>query len=130
MAQTKKKRSTKHRGNAAGVVESRGRTGRKLSDDERKPGGKKDPKQARMDRLNRPPTWKGAAQRSLIAVVVFAAVLILFFKQKPAATISLAGFLMILYVPLSYYTDLVLYRRRQKKQLEQRAGGAKPKPRG
>jgi len=29
MAQTKRKRQTKHRGNAAGVVESRGRTGRK-----------------------------------------------------------------------------------------------------
>jgi hypothetical protein len=29
MAQTRRKRQTKHRGNAAGVVESRGRTGRK-----------------------------------------------------------------------------------------------------
>ena len=29
MAQTKRKRQTKHRGNAAGEVESRGRTGRK-----------------------------------------------------------------------------------------------------
>ena len=35
MAQTKKKRSTKHRGNAAGVVEARGRTGRKLTDEEK-----------------------------------------------------------------------------------------------
>ena len=35
MAQTKKKRSTKHRGNAAGGVESRGRTGRKLTAEER-----------------------------------------------------------------------------------------------
>ena len=29
MAQTKRKRQTKHRGNAAGVIETRGRTGRK-----------------------------------------------------------------------------------------------------
>ena len=29
MAQTRRKRQTKHRGNAAGFVESRGRTGRK-----------------------------------------------------------------------------------------------------
>ena len=36
MAQTKKKRSTKHRGNAAGVVEARGRTGRKLTEDEKR----------------------------------------------------------------------------------------------
>ena len=29
MAQTRRKRQTKHRGNAAGVIEARGRTGRK-----------------------------------------------------------------------------------------------------
>ena len=33
--QTKRKRRTKHRGNAAGMVETRGRTGRKLTDGER-----------------------------------------------------------------------------------------------
>ena len=35
MAQTKRKRQTKHRGNAAGVVESRGRTGRKPTEAEK-----------------------------------------------------------------------------------------------
>ena len=34
MAQAKKKRNSKHRGNAAGVVETRGRTGRPLSERE------------------------------------------------------------------------------------------------
>ena len=38
MAQTKRKRQTKHRGNAAGVVEARGRTGRKPTAAEK--GGK------------------------------------------------------------------------------------------
>ena len=36
MAQTRKRRQTKHRGNAAGMVEARGRTGRKPTDAERK----------------------------------------------------------------------------------------------
>src|SRR6266516_1140874 len=36
MAQTKRKRRTKHRGNAAGAIESRGRTGRKPTPEERK----------------------------------------------------------------------------------------------
>ncbi len=112
MAQTRKKRSTKHRGNAAGVVENRGRTGRKLSDDERKPGAKR----PREDRFNRPPSWRGAANRSLIAVVIFVAVLILFFKQNASAAIALGGFLLLLYIPLSYYTDLWLYRRRMAKK--------------
>ena len=34
MAQTKKKRNSKHRGNAAGIVETRGRTGRPLNERE------------------------------------------------------------------------------------------------
>ncbi len=127
MAQTKKKRSTKHRGNAAGVVETRGRTGRRPTEAERSQAAKRDPRQARLDRLNRPPTWKSAAQRSLIAVALFIAVLVLFFKQPAPATISLGAFLLVLYIPMSYYTDLWLYRRRQRKQLEQRAGAGKPK---
>ena len=36
MAQTKRKRRTKHRGNAAGMVEARGRTGRRLSPEEQR----------------------------------------------------------------------------------------------
>ena len=36
MAQTKRKRRTKHRGNAAGSIEARGRTGRKPNETERK----------------------------------------------------------------------------------------------
>ena len=52
--------------------------------------------------------------------MIFVAVLILFFKQNAAAAIALGGFLLILYIPLSYYTDLWLYRRRQAKKA---AGG-------
>jgi hypothetical protein len=125
MAQAKKKRSTKHRGNAAGVVETRGRTGRKLTEEERKPSaGAKDGRGARGDRFDRPPTWKGAAQRSLIAVMIFVAVLVLLFKQQPATVVSLAAVLLLAYIPMSYYTDLFLFRRRQAKKL---GPGAKPK---
>ena len=122
MAQTRKKRSTKHRGNAAGMVESRGRTGRKLTEGERKTAAKSDSRFARADRFNKPPTWRSAANRSLIAVVIFVAVLILLLKQEPSAAFGLGGFLLIVYIPMSYYTDLWLYRRRQRKE---GAGGDK-----
>ena len=127
MAQTKKKRRTKHRGNAAGVVESRGRTGRKLSDEERKQGAKGKATSSRQDRFNKPPTWRGAANRSLVAVVAFIAILVLLFKQPAQAAISLGAVLLVLYIPLSYYTDQWLYRRRMAKQAQQRAEGGKPK---
>ena len=127
MAQTKKRRSTKHRGNAAGMVEVRGRTGRKLTDDERGASAKGGSKQGRLDRFSKPPSWRGAANRSVVAVVIFVAILVLLFKQSAAAAIALGGFLLILYIPMSYYTDLWLYRRRQRKQLEQRSAAGSTK---
>ena len=126
MAQTKKKRSTKHRGNAAGVVEARGRTGRKLTEDEKRKNaaaaGRNAPK---GDRFDRPPSWRGAAQRSLIAVMIFIAVIVLLFKQEIAPAVALGAVLLIVYIPMSFYTDLWLYRRRQAKQVQ--GDGGKPK---
>jgi Flp pilus assembly protein TadB len=113
MAQTKKKRSTKHRGNAAGVVETRGRTGRKPTDAEKKPAAASG---KRQDRFDRPPTWRGAANRSLIAVVIFVAILVLFFKQTVPASLSLGAVMLLFYIPLSYVTDNALYKRRQRQK--------------
>ena len=115
MAPTKRKRrSTKHRGNAAGMVETRGRTGRKSGPAD----GKTSARQARMDRFAKPPTVRNAVQRSAIAAVVFVAAMILIVHQTVAASIALGGFVLLFYVPLSYYTDLFFYRRRQAKELE------------
>jgi hypothetical protein len=114
VAQTKRKRrSTKHRGNAAGMVETRGRTGRKPTQADRR-------KAARMDRFSKPPTIRSAFQRSSIAALVFVAAMILIVKQSVAASIALGGFVLLFYVPLSYYTDLFFYRRRQAKELQKR----------
>ncbi|MBJ7330072.1 MAG: hypothetical protein JHC95_09265 [Solirubrobacteraceae bacterium] len=113
MAQTRKRRTSKHRGNAAGMVEARGRTGRKPTEDERKSaeGGK-----SRGDRFAQPPTWKGAFQRALIAAALFAVLMLVFFKQvSPVQMIPLLAFMLFVYVPLGYYTDLWIYNRRQKK---------------
>jgi hypothetical protein len=112
---TKRKRRTKHRGNAAGIVETRGRTGRKPGPADRKTAARK----ARMDRFSKPPTLRGAMQRSTIAAVVFIAAMIIIVHQTVAASIALGGFVLLFYVPLSYYTDLFFYRRRQAKELEQ-----------
>jgi len=115
MAQTKKKRRSKHRGNAAGVIESRGRTGRKPTPEERKTADKE---QARRDRLSRPPTWKAATQRAALAAVVFGALLIVAFGQKVGQAVALTGFVFLFYIPLGYYTDAWLYKRRQKSELK------------
>jgi Flp pilus assembly protein TadB len=118
--QTRRKRRTKHRGNAAGMVEARGRTGRKLTDAERGPSGKGSVRmtsQERRDqRLNTPPSWRSAIIKAGIAALLFAVAVTLFFGQPIVGAIGLALFTFLLYVPLSYYTDRLVYRRHQKRK--------------
>lgn len=117
MAQTKRKRRTKHRGNAAGMVEVRGRTGRKLTPAEAKKQGKRGV--IDQARLERPPTWRGAANKAAIATGLFVLIVILVFKEPTGRAVSLGGFMFLLYIPLGYFTDKFIYDRRMRKK----AGG-------
>jgi hypothetical protein len=116
VAQTKRRRRTKHRGNAAGVVEARGRTGRPPTAAEKKRAGGGATTTAREKRLakyDKPPTWRGAFNRAMIAAVLMLLVSLLLLKN-PAAAIGLFPFVLLIYVPMGYYVDLFLYRRRQR----------------
>ena len=116
MAQTRKKRRTKHRGNAAGMVEVRGRTGRKPSEDEKRSSKPQDAAARRRNRMETPPTWRSAFNRAAIATVVFGILVVILFKQEPIQGVMLAGIMLLLYVPLTYYTDMYIHRRFLKKQ--------------
>jgi hypothetical protein len=122
MAQTKRKRRTKHRGNAAGIVEQRGRTSRPPSPEQRKAERKTASRQARMDRYSKPPSWRSAANRALVATLLFVAVVVLAFRQPIQSAIALGGFMLLLYIPIGYFTDTFFYNRRQQ-QLAKRRGG-------
>ena len=111
MAQTKRKRRTKHRGNAAGQVENRGRTSRPATPEQRKAAAR----QARQDRYARPPSWRSAANRAVIATLLFVLVVVLLFDQPIGSAIALGGFMLLIYTPLGYYTDSFFYKRRQAK---------------
>src|SRR3954453_12080219 len=116
MAQTRKKRKSKHRGNAAGAVETRGRTGRKPTTTEKKPKGQQSRGQKRVDRLNKPPSWRSAINRAALAAVILVLLSILAFKQKPAAAFAFAAFALVIYIPMGYSLDRFLYTRRQRAQ--------------
>jgi Flp pilus assembly protein TadB len=124
MAQTKRKRRTKHRGTAAGTIESRGRTGRPPSAEERK---KQDRMTAREKRLNTPPTWRSALTRAGIAAVIVFIFILLTAKGKDKLTTALAFTFvaLVIYIPAGYYLELTLYRRRQRKNLAQGGGSKK-----
>jgi len=115
MAQTKKRRRTKHKGNAAGVVEVRGRTGRKPTTDEKKTV-RQDASVRREERMNRAPTWRAAINRAVISAALFVGLVLLLFHQKIGPAIGLGVFVLIFYIPLGYYTDLFIYRRRLAKK--------------
>ncbi len=127
MAQTKRKRRTKHRGNAAGSVEVRGRTGRASagaqgSTRSTRTGSRSSTSAARERRLARfdkPPTWRGAFLRALTASVLMVLISLVIIR-KPAQAAVLFPLVLLLYVPLSYYTDMFLYRRRQRQKAKNR----------
>jgi hypothetical protein len=126
VAQTKRRRQTKHRGNAAGVVEARGRTGRKPTAAEKSPEGRAKAKaaQAKGNRYDRPPTWSSAFYRAMAAAVVLLLACLLL-GIKSTQVIAFFPLALLMYTPISYYTDLWLYRRRQRNKArkgEQAAG--------
>src|SRR5918998_6195107 len=101
MAQTKRKRRSKHRGNAAGTVETRGRTGRKPTAQERKGSTTS----VREDRRFQQPSWKGAATRAGLASVMLFVLFQLGLageKQSVATSLILAVAAFLVYVPLGY----------------------------
>ncbi|HTA15261.1 MAG TPA: hypothetical protein VK781_10445 [Solirubrobacteraceae bacterium] len=105
-------------------MESRGRTGRKPTTAE-KTGKAGASKEKPVNRLEREPTWRGAFYRAMAAAVVMLLISILLLK-KPNEAIALFPIVLIAYVPISYYTDSWLYRRRQASKARQ-AGGASAK---
>jgi hypothetical protein len=125
MAQTRRKRQTKHRGNAAGVVESRGRTGRKPTAAEKsgKGGDAARAREKQLDRRDRPPTWRGAFYRAMIAAVLMLLVS-LFLVKNATQVAALFPVVLLLYVPISYYTDLWLFTRRQRSKAKRGGGKA------
>ena len=114
MAQTKRKRRSKHRGTPAGTIEARGRTGRRPTAEE----AKQSKDDARRARMLQPPTWRGAAIRAGVA-----ALLLLVFTQLGIGpemplgqSIAIAAFALLLYIPLGYYTDRFMHRRRMARE--------------
>ena len=116
MAQTKRKRHTKHRGNAGGGIVARGRTGRPPSAEERKRVTRDT---RREERLNRKPTWKSSAQRALLAGG-FMFLFLLFLgpksKDRLLAAVVYAVVAMGLYIVLGFYLEMFLWRRRMAKK--------------
>jgi hypothetical protein len=112
VAQTRKKRRRKHRGTQAGTIDRSGRTGRPRTREE----GKKIARERRAERLDRPPTLKGAAQRAAIAAAIFGVLIVALFGRSPAQGAFIAVFMFLIYIPLGFATDKAIHNFRQRRK--------------
>ena len=64
-----------------------------------------------------------------LAAIVFGVLLVLAFETEVRQAIALTGFVFLFYIPLGFYTDQFIYRRRVKQEATKtaRAKAAKPK---
>jgi hypothetical protein len=113
MAQTRKRRRRKHRGTQGGRID-RGRRGRPRNRAEAQSRARS--KKKRPARGENPPTWRGAIQRGILMSVIFVAVLLVL-KRPPAAAGAFGAFMLIFYIPMGFYLDRMMWRRRQRGKL-------------
>lgn len=110
MAQTKKKRSRKHRGTAAGTIEkaAHNRSTKQTS------AAKPSPQAAREARANRPPSWRSAANKAAIAAIVFGVLLVIAFHRPIGEVVIWTVLVFFFYTPLGFWTDRAVYNRRMR----------------
>ena len=109
MAQTRKRRRRKHRGTQGGRVDSR-RRGRPRS---RAEAQSRVRSTRRAPRGENPPTWRGATLRGAMMSAIFVVVLVAL-GRPPALSIAFGAFMLLFYVPMGFYFDRMLWRRRQR----------------
>jgi Flp pilus assembly protein TadB len=131
VAQTKKKRRRKHSGTQAGTVQ-------RWAASDKRPETKAERREAarrrREERLDRKPTLRGSLPRAAIAALIFVAFAILVLGVPPLQGLVLGVVMIAFYVPIGYFMDLFIYRRRQRKKGPptgaQGGGGHRGRPRG
>lgn len=108
MAKTAKKRRRKHRGTQSGRVDRAARRPRSRQEARAQVRARQHAKR------DVPPTWGGAARRAALAAAVFFALVALVFRQPIGAAITLSVFMLGVYIPMGYFFDSFLYRRRHR----------------
>jgi hypothetical protein len=123
MARTtqKRRRRKKRRGTQAGTIDRRGPRGRPRTRAEARSRAKsRTSRRQPVSRQDRVPTWRGAVNRGAIAAGVFLLLLIVLFKQPIPQAISLAAFMLVIYIPMGYYLDRFFYRMRLRREARER----------
>jgi len=122
MAQTKKKRRRKHRGTQGGRIDNSKRP-RPRTREEAKAQARTKRTQPRQTRFDRPPSWRSAAIRGVVAAALFVGLLLLIFKRPVGEALGFGAFMLVFYIPAGYFIDQWVWRRRERAKLRDRSGG-------
>ena len=119
MAKTKRRR--KHRGTQAGTIaRSADSRARRAKGGAARPGdraeARENARRRRTERLDRPPTWRGALNRAAIAASIVAVLGVVVLRNRVPQAIALAAVMLVIYIPLGYGFDAVVYRLRQRRK--------------
>ena len=126
--QTRRRR--KRRGTQSGRIDTRPGRGRPRNREEARQRARARAKQKRGiasgDRRNIvvKPSWRSAANRGVVAALIFLGVLVLILQRPFAQAIALCVFMLALYIPMGYFIDTFVYKRRMaalQREREQRA---------
>jgi len=117
MAQTRKKRQRKRRGTQGGRIDTKARRSRPRSREEAKAQARAKRNPAPKEDL--PPTWRGSLIRGVFMAAIFVVLLTVFGNALGAALI-LGAFMVVIYVPGTYYVESMLWRRRERARIRAR----------
>ena len=117
MAQTKKKRRRKHRGTQGGSINTTRRQPRPQSRAEARNRARSKRTSRPQQRVDRPPTWRGAVIRGLIAAAVFVLFLALIMGRSFGSSLALGAFMLAFYIPAGYFIDRAMWRRRERARI-------------
>lgn len=123
MAQTKKKRRRKQRGTQGGRVD----TGRSRTRPRSRQEARAQARSRNVNRFDRPPSWRSATIRGVVAAVIFVALVLLVFQRPLAESLSFGAFMLLFYIPAGYYMDQLMWRRRERARIRA-AQASKKKP--
>jgi Flp pilus assembly protein TadB len=119
MAQTKKKRQRKRRGTQSGSVSTSRRAARPRTREEARARAKSQRSRKPAERVDRPPTWRGAAIRGIVAAVIFTLFLAFVMSRPFGAAIALGAFMLAFYIPAGYFIDRAMWRRRERARIRE-----------
>jgi hypothetical protein len=113
MAQTRKRRRRKHRGTQGGRIDTR-RRGRPQSRAEAQQRARSKRSAPKADL---PPTWRSAIVRgSVISALLIVTLLV--FGRPIAASIGFGVLMLGFYIPMGFYIDRFMWRRRQRAKMK------------